>query len=204
MIELTRLLVGQVKAILPGAKTLVTIKQPFGEYLAAPGNTSATSVPPMLYAEMVAQSGAQVDGFGVELVVGRPTRGRRVRDLFQISSMLDRFMTLGKPLFITNVTCPDAHDPPADEAGRWGEPWTPQLQAAWLREVYQIALAKPYVENIAWADLVDGPHNQIPGGGLLDDLMRPKPVANTHRQLRAATKPFLRPGRAVSSTATTR
>jgi len=195
MIELTRLLVGQVKAVQPGAKTLVTVKQPFGEYLAAPGNAAATAVPPMLYAEMIAQSGVQVDGFGVELVMGRPNRGRHVRDLFQLSAMLDRFASLGKPLFITAITCPSSCEGATREAGRWGKPWDRELQAQWLKDVYQVALSRPYVENIAWADLVDGPHNQVAGGGRLDDLLKPKPAAVVHRNLRQSTRPFLRPGR---------
>ncbi len=194
MIELTRLLVGQVKAVLPGAKTLVTIRQPCGEYLTAM-NSSATSVPPMLYAEMVSQSGVQVDGFGVEIVTGRPTHGRRVRDLFQISSMLDRFATLGKPLFVTSVSCPDAPGTEAGKSGRWGNEWSREVQAAWLRDVYNVALAKPFVENVAWSDLVDGPHNQIEGGALFDDLLVPKPAAHTLQQIRSAARPFLRAAR---------
>ena len=74
MVELTRLLVAQVKAVLPSAKTLVSVRQPYGEYLSLPGAGepgASTAVPPMLYAEMVSQSGVQVDGFGVEIVTGR-------------------------------------------------------------------------------------------------------------------------------------
>src|SRR5438046_325822 len=48
IIELTRMLLSQVKALLPNAKTLITITQPFGEYHARHN----TGVPPMLYAEM--------------------------------------------------------------------------------------------------------------------------------------------------------
>src|SRR5215217_296961 len=53
IVELTRLLVAHVKNMLPQARTLITVTQPFGEYHARPN----ASVPPMLYAEMVAQAG---------------------------------------------------------------------------------------------------------------------------------------------------
>ncbi len=193
MVELTRLLVGQVKAILPTAKTLVTVRQPYGEYLALPtaGEPGAsTAVPPMLYAEMVAQSGVQVDGFGVEIVTGVPKRGSYCRDLFQISAMLDRFATLNKPLFVTALACPDGEaaagrsgDPA--EAGRWRNPWSPTVQASWLREVVKLALSKPYVETVAWGDLADRSDAAVPGCGLVDDLLKPKPAFDAWNDTRA-------------------
>ena len=204
MIELTRLLVGQVKAVLPAAKTLVTVRQPFGEYLADSVDSSGTGtsgVPPMLYVEMVSQSGVQVDGFGVELVMGVPKRGRYVRDLFQISAMLDRFASLGKPLFITAVACPDRAEAGASlsgrlapsEAGRWREPWSPRVQADWLREVTKLAFSKPYVENVAWASLADVDPCVVPGCGLLDDSLQPKPAYEAITDLRNRLRPSLRP-----------
>src|SRR3984957_1376161 len=90
IIELTRLLVSQVKALLPNTRTLITITQPFGEYHAK----KATSVPPMQYAEMVAQAGINFEAFGVEIEMGVPAPGRFTRDLFQLSCMLDKFSTL--------------------------------------------------------------------------------------------------------------
>ena len=191
MIELTRLLVGQVKAVSPTAKTLVTIQQPFGEYLSGPPGASS-AVPPMLYAEMVAQSGVQVDGFGVEIVMGRPGKGRYVRDLFQISAMLDRFAPLNKPVFVTAVACPDSHASPTDEGGRWFRKWDRELQAQWLRDVYSLCMSKPFVESVAWADLVDGKRTVLPGAGLFDDLLQPKASAVALRDLRNAARPFLR------------
>ena len=63
IIELTRLLVSQVKTLLPGARTLVTITHPFGEYHAR----GRSSVAPMLYAEMLANAGINFEAFGVEI-----------------------------------------------------------------------------------------------------------------------------------------
>jgi hypothetical protein len=188
MIELTRLLVGQVKAVLPAARAIVGVRQPFGEYLASTEDASVSSqaTSPMMYAEMVSQSGVQVDGFGVELVMGAGRQGRYCRDLFQISAMLDRFANLGKPLFVTATACPDAG---GDEAGRWHEPWSPQLQARWLRDVMRLCLSKPYVENVAWADLADGNESVMPGSGLLDDLFKPKPAWDAVQEVRSRFSP---------------
>ena len=194
MIELTRLLVNQVKAVIPQAKTVVTARLPFGEHLAASG--AAAGVPSLLYAEMVAQSGVDCDAIGLELQIGMPRRGEFCRDLFQISSALDRFSALGKPLFVTSIACPDrerssagAKDPA--DAGRWHGPWSPDRQAKWLRTVYRLAMSKPFVENLAWSDLsdFDAARTSLPGSGLLDDMLRPKPAFEAVQELRRALRP---------------
>jgi len=189
MIEMTRLLVAQVKNILPSARTLVTISQPFGEYHArTPG-----SVSPVLYAEMVSQAGINFDGFALELEMGLPQPGMFVRDLFQISTLLDRYSGLGRPVFLTAISAPGRSTPdPGDQsegsldpnhAGRWHRPWDPQLQADWLEAVSHLALSKPFVESVAWGNLADINHT-VPGGGLLNDMFQPKPVFDRLQQMR--------------------
>lgn len=189
MIELTRLLVARVKSILPQARTLVTINKPFGEYQAK----SPSTAPPLLYAEMITQAGINFEGFGLELEIGLPKPDMFMRDLFQISSLLDRFALLNKPVFLTAVCAPSRATPdgsdtsqghlsPSD-AGRWRRPWDPQLQAEWMEAVYRLALSKPYVESIAWGNLADVNHT-LPGGGLLDDMFQPKPSFNRLQSMR--------------------
>lgn len=188
-VELTRLLISQVKTLVPGARTLVTISQPFGEYQ----SHSARGVPPLLYAEMIAQAGINFEGFGVELLMGTPAPGQYVRDLFQISSLLDRFSSLGKPVFLTAVGVPSRGSAdPGDKsegkldpsvAGRWRHSWDPQLQAEWVEAIYNLALSKPYVESITWSNLADLEHT-LPGGGLLTDMLQPKPAFGKIQQLR--------------------
>jgi hypothetical protein len=179
IIEFTRLIVGQVKAALPAARTLVSIRQPFGEYHARYRST----VPPMLYAEMVAQSGIPFEAFGVELEMGVPSPGMFTRDLFQLSSLLDRFATLGRPVFLTAMCVPGRSFPdPTDAsegrldpsaAGKWHRPWDEQLQSDWMDAVSKLALSKPYVESLAWSALADVGHT-LPSGGLLDGAFKPK------------------------------
>ena len=195
MVELTRLLVAQVKTMVPGARTMVTVAQPYGEYHAQPGG--GAGVPPMLYAELIAQSGVTFEAFGVECQTGADTGGRWARDLFQTSCMLDRFALVGKPVFLTDVGAPSRATPdPADAsggstdptaAGRWGGPWSPQRQREWVEAVYPVALSKPFVESITWADLADA-GAAVPGGGLLDDLLRPKPAFEAIQHMREARR----------------
>jgi hypothetical protein len=198
VIELTRLLVSQVKTLLPGARTLVTITHPFGEYHARGRGGAPAGVPPMLYAEMLSNAGIAFEAFGLEIELGVPQTGHFGRDLFQLSCTLDRFATLGKPVFLTAVGAPGR--PNADPgdvsggrlspeaAGRWHRPWDPQLQAEWMEAVYQLALSKPFVEAVAWANLADL-RPTLPGGGLLDDLLQPKPAFTKFQQIRDRFRP---------------
>ncbi|HSI37020.1 MAG: endo-1,4-beta-xylanase [Phycisphaerae bacterium] len=189
IIELTRLLVAHVKNMLPTARALITVSQPYGEYHAR----SNSIVPPMMYAEMVAQSGINFEAFGLEIEQGVPTGGRYTRDLFQLSCMLDKFSTLGKPLFLTAVGAPGRPGPDSSDAsggrvdpsaaGRWRRPWDAQLQAEWMEGAYKTALSKPFVESIAWANLADIGHT-LPGGGLFDDMLQPKPVFERLQKMR--------------------
>jgi hypothetical protein len=193
VIELTRLLVAQVKTVIPNARTMVTVTQPFGEYHAR----GRASVPPILYAEMVAQAGINFEAFGLEIEMGIPRQGMFTRDLFQLSCLLDRFSTLGRPVFLTAVGVPGRSTPDPDDisegsrdpsaAGRWRRPWDPNLQAEWMEAVYQLAMSKPFVESIAWSNLADI-RQTLPGGGLLDDAMKPKPAFQKLQMLREKIK----------------
>jgi hypothetical protein len=188
-IEFTRLMVAQVKNVMPGARTLVTVSQPFGEHR----QRITTGAPPLLYAEMVAQSGINFEGFGIELEVGVPVPGMYTRDLFQYSCLLDRFSGFGKPLFLTGIGVPGrANNDPSDRsegtldpanAGRWRRPWDAQLQAEWIDSVYRIAFSKPFVESVSWANVADM-NQSLPSGGLLDDMLQPKPAFTQLQELR--------------------
>src|SRR5258708_39018439 len=137
------MLVQQIKTLIPSARTMITIAHPFGEYHAH----ARTAVPPMLYAEMLAQSGINFEAFALEVEMGVPAPGMFMRDLFQLSSLLDKFSTLGRPVFLTAIGCagqaiPDVGDgaearlhPSA--AGRWRPPWDAQLQADWMGTVHR-------------------------------------------------------------------
>jgi hypothetical protein len=198
LMDLTRMTVGLIKKSNPNARTMIELTQPWGEYYA----NNQRSIPPLLYAEMIVQSAIQFDVFGVQLRFGIPREGCWQRDLFQISSLLDRFAPLGKPLMISALQVPSA--PPdglaasaaagSGPAGVWRKPWSEVLQAKWLEAVTDIALSKPYVEAICWNDLSDPkppvPSHAIAYGGLANADMSPKQSAKTWGSLRRAVLGF--------------
>jgi hypothetical protein len=192
LMDLTRMTVGLIKKSNPNARTMIELTQPWGEYYA----NNQRSIPPLLYAEMIVQSAIQFDVFGVQLRFGIPRDGCWQRDLFQISSLLDRFAPLGKPLMISALQVPSAAPETSGNtaAGVWRKPWSEVLQAKWLEAVTDIALSKPYVEAICWNDLSD-PRSPVPShavayGGLANVDMSPKQAAKTWGSLRRAVMGF--------------
>ena len=56
-------------------------------------------------------------------------------------------------------------------------------QAKWIDEFARIALSKPYIENICWSNFSDL-SSSLPGGGLLNDMLQPKPSMTAVQHLR--------------------
>jgi len=177
IIEMTRSAALAAKRASHRSLVLIELSEPWGEYYALNQRT----VPPLIYADMVGQSGVNFDGFGIKLRFGRGAGGMRARDLLELSSLLDRFGVFGKPVHLATVQVPSQPDPRNNngrigEAGYWHGSWTEQIQADWLEQAYQIALSKPYVETITWQDLVDRDDGIIQNGGLLRKDLSPKPA----------------------------
>lgn len=190
MIDLTRLAVLLVRKLHPAAKVIVEIAQPFGEHATA----NPASVSPLLYAELINDSGTVIDGFGLRLQTGSPEQGRAARDIMQFSAVLDAFSVFDKPLHVTALGAPSepiirptlAGDPgdstgplavpvDAEDAGCWRRPWDQALQAEWLTEALTICAAKPFVHSVAWQGLVDTVSpSEMPSGGLITSSGRSK------------------------------
>ena len=175
--ELTRMTAALTKQVCPKSTAVVNIVAPWGEYYAR----NQRSIPPLLYADMTVQSGVNFDAFGLEFRFGAPRDGLYLRDIFQISSLLDVFVKLGKPVHITAVQVPSGtkasvvKGKPVDpEGGSRYEPWSEQIQAQWVRDFLDVALSKPVVESVSWHGLCDHKDSLIPTGGLLTSQLKPK------------------------------
>ena len=192
IMELTRMACLLVKQIAPRAAVVIELALPWGEYYARNQRT----IPPMLYADMAVQSGVKFDAFAIQMYMGVPVDGYYVRDLLQISALLDEFVRLGKPLHISGCqvpsdVSPDAWDAwdgkePIPNAGRWHKPWSPRLQAEWLQAFCRVAISKPFVESICWRDLADYEGHFIPHGGLCQNDLAPKLAFRELRNFRGS------------------
>ncbi|USN97891.1 MAG: endo-1,4-beta-xylanase [Phycisphaeraceae bacterium] len=192
MMDLTRICVLVVRKLHPTAQVILEITHPWGEYHTA----NRRSLPPMLYAEMVTQSGIMVDGFSLRVQMGQPLPGQSARDLMVFSSMLDRYAGLDKPLSLTAVGVPSGvpeavGNPDLAEfhPGFWRAPWSERLQADWATAAMSIALAKPYIQSVTWQELYDMPDpTEMPRGGLISVDGTPKPVASRLAEIRNAVR----------------
>ncbi len=178
LMELTRMTGALTKQLSPRGTAIVELVYPWGEYYARNQRT----IPPLLYADMVVQSGVNFDAFGLQFLFGPGVDGMYVRDMFQISATLDLFSKLGKPLHITAAQVPseaaagrgDAAEGALPDGGAWRASWTEEIQAEWLRRFVEVALSKPFVETVSWHWLTDHAGHSIPHGGLLRADLAPK------------------------------
>jgi hypothetical protein len=119
MIDLVRTASLLVRHARRGARTMVELRQPFGEHCAAGGE----SLPPLAFVDRLVQEGIKFDAIGVQLLFGQRDRGRAARDLMQISSYLDRFFSFELPILISAAGVPS--EQVEDEGGRWHGAWAP-------------------------------------------------------------------------------
>jgi hypothetical protein len=162
-----------VKQASDRAVKIVGVCNPWGEYY----TTAPNSVPPLAYMDMVVQSGINFDAFALQMRFGRNQPGMHVRDMMQISAILDNFAPIAKPVYVTDVEVPsregdDSQD--ANTAGVWHSPWNQALQGQWVEQFYKIALSKPFVSAVTYANLADADDSIIAHSGLLTASFEPK------------------------------
>jgi hypothetical protein len=177
IIDLTRAAASAAQQVGTRSQLVLEITQPWGEYYARDPRT----IPPLLYAEMALQAGAPFDAFGLQFLFGVPGEGFHVRDLFQVSALMDRVANLGKPLHVTALAVPSvsrarSEIEAVEEGGSWHGGWSEAIQAEWLAAFSEVALSKPYVESICLYALSDSGDLAIPSAGLLREDHTPKPA----------------------------
>lgn len=186
LMELTRIATNITRQVVTRSIVSIEIVTPWGEYYAR----NQRSIPPMLYADMAIQGGVNVDGIGLQLRFGPGTDGLFVRDLFQVSAMIERFGNLGKPLHITAVQVPSACEN-GNGGGHWHDNWSENSQSEWVDHFYRLALSKPFVDTVTWHDLTDATATTVPHGGLLKTDLTPKPayqkIINLRKEIRTDT-----------------
>ncbi|MFK7884242.1 MAG: endo-1,4-beta-xylanase [Phycisphaerales bacterium] len=187
MIDLTRICVLVVRKLHPKAKIQVEIVEPWGEH----HSSDRRSLPPTLYAEMLAQAGIQFDALALRVQMGVPIPGLATRDLMAFSAMLDQYASLDRPVVLSASGVPSApivpsqDDEPAGSGGFWRAPWSKQAQADWASAYLSVALSKPFVQSVCWQDLCDPKTvGEMVGGGLADANLEPRPVLERLVELR--------------------
>ncbi|MFK7962156.1 MAG: endo-1,4-beta-xylanase [Phycisphaerales bacterium] len=167
LVRTARLLVRQYRR---GARTMIEIRHPFGDYV----GRNRDSIAPLPFVTHLRQEGVQLDALGIQLVFGPGPHGEYARDLMQISNVLDRMHLLDLPLLVSGLGVPSGIAPDAPDRGWWHGPWSSRIQERWISRVFSLALSKPQVESIFWTDVYDHPGADVLGAGLLDGAGKPK------------------------------
>jgi len=170
----------------PGGVCLFTIGLPWSEYVAR----SDAHYSPLQFADTLLRSELGVGSLGIELIMGYEQVGSFCRDMLDVAEMLDHYSVLGLPLHVS-LAVPSASGP-APGAGvsateqqcTWNGPWSPSVQAQWVEQAVRIATAKPYLQEVEYAQLSDHDGCELAHGGLLDRTGRPKPAFESILQVR--------------------
>lgn len=157
----------------PEARTMINVWPPGGENR----NPSQKGIHPYDFLRHAVESGVDFDIIGLECYYNaymRETLGPHPRrSLSSMGELIDKYSTLGKNIQITEISVPSE----AIGEGYWGQPWSQELQAEYLKAAYTIFFGKPRVEAITWWNATDKPsehHPFIYHGGLLDESNQPK------------------------------
>jgi hypothetical protein len=175
-----------VRQVDPGLELIISLAQPWGEYLA----TQSRSYSPFVFADQLVRNGLNLAGLHLELVMGVAPRGSYCRDLLECSRLLELYGHLCLPLHITlGLPSSDSSDKLAGlgkpvQAGTWRGGCSPEIQAQWAGAFGALALCKPGVQSVQWVHLSDAEPHLFPHCGLVDALGKPKPVMMRLRQLR--------------------
>jgi hypothetical protein len=169
MMDLVRTASLLVRHARKGARTMVELRQPFGEHCA----DGRQSVPPLSFVDRLVQEGIKFDAVGVQLLFGQHDQGRATRDLMQISSYLDRFFLMEMPIIVSAAGVPSG--PVDEQGGRWHGDWAQDVQARWVGRVFSLAMSKPFIDSVFWTDLYDHAAADLPHAGLISDDGKPKP-----------------------------
>jgi len=163
-----------------GSKTslVLGINQPSGELMALePRNYS-----PLGFAETMVRTGLPIAAIELDMVMGTSPRGSALRELLEVSRVIDAFGFLGKPLrLVVGYPSSPAKDLLADPGqstgpGRLGSEYTPEGQSLWAKTYLELLLCKPQVEEIRWCHLEDKRPHVYPNCGLIDIDGRVKPA----------------------------
>ncbi len=181
MVDLIRTAALVVRQKRKDAKVMIEIAHPFSEFVTTEANACNTSV----LLTRLAQEGVRLDAVGVQLLVGKES-GRRVRDLMLLSSKLDEFLHAEIPLIISKLGAPSETISKTD--GWWKGGWDERVQEKWAEHMFAIALSKPFVNSVIWADLYDHQSMDIPSSGFLNQKGKPRAVMNKLVKMRKRLK----------------
>lgn len=172
------------KQIHPEGRFCVSLSQPWAEHLArGQRNYSA-----FVFSDALLRSRVELTALNLECVVGWKDRGSRLRDFIEVSRMMDLYALFGIPLTLYASMPSTRTSAPRDDGSFAiiddGNPWSPELQAAWATRLLGLAACKPYTLSFSWSHWSDASDPIFPEGGMIDEQGNPKPILKAIQQFR--------------------
>ena len=173
----------------PSAQLTIGIDRPWAEWM----GTSHFQLGPLHLCDYLLRADLGLSGVAIEIAPGYSAPGSHMRDLFELSKLLDLYSLLNVPLHVWMVLpSTDGPDPNADprmrvESAQWPVPLDESLQAAWGAKWAALAVAKPFVRTLSWLQASDAFPHLYPHGGLLRPDQTTKPLYSWLQVLRKET-----------------
>jgi len=180
-------LIELVRRLDPGAATVVSFDQPWGEYM----GRRELDFAPLHLADALVRAGLELAALGVEINLAYSPGGTLPRTALELSRLVDVWASLGLPLLVWLVVPGGgAEDRQAQRrAAVWPGEFGPEQQQRLVARWVPLLLAKPGVCGVVWNQWRDGLPHEFPHGGLLDAEDKPKPAWSAWVEARAAFDP---------------
>ena len=173
----------------PSAQLTIGIDRPWAEWM----GTSHFQLGPLHLCDYLLRADLGLSGVAIEIAPGYSAPGSHMRDLFELSKLLDLYSLLNVPLHVWMVLpSSERSDPNADprlrvESSQWPTPLDEKLQATWGSKWVALAVAKPFVRTLSWLQASDALPHLYPNGGLLRPDQTAKPLYSWMQMLRKET-----------------
>lgn len=187
-IRLAARLIQVARQLDPEALLVADFDGPWAEWLAQ----GPFQLGPLHLADSLARADLGLGAVGVELALGYSAPGSHLRDVFDVSRLLDLYALVGLPLQVS-LAVPSAAtpDPRAGaairvETDQWPAAPDELSQQATIARLVGLAVAKPYVQAVTWLEPSDAAAHLYPHAGLFraDPAGSAKPALEWLRQFR--------------------
>jgi hypothetical protein len=173
----------------PSAQLIIGVDRPWAEWM----GSSHFQLGPLHLCDYLLRAELGISGVAIEIAPGYSTPGSHIRDLFELSRLLDLYSLLNVPLYLWMAfPSADGPDPNAEpgirvETSQWPSPPNEASQAAWGAKWIAMAVAKPFVRTVSWLQSSDALPHIYPHGGLIRPNQTAKPLVSWMQSLRAET-----------------
>lgn len=190
-IRLTAQIVQAARRMVPDAQLVVDFDRPWAEWMAG----SSFQLGPLHLADSLTRAELGLGGIGLEIAPAYAPFGSHLRDLLDLSRLLDLFALVNLPLHVS-FAFPSASTPDPHAAGivkvetvQWPRPVDEALQREWAAAWVSLAAAKPFVRSVTWLQTSDAVEHLFPHAGLVRPDGSPKPLLDWFAGFRKHTSP---------------